>query len=120
MESNSELPDVADGAYPVYDDSCLYVERSAYPHEYYEIWEEFSERISHSRRFFSAESEDQIKALLGDLRPETFYLELGPGTELKFLYRGRMVRSHSDIAPILNRQPSSLGPPPPDLAPGEE
>ena len=103
-----------------YSSDQNYIRKTISPFVYAETWEYFCELIKHKSRYF----DEGIKSLLGTIlgkygskmARQLPFIEIGPDTPYKFLYRARRVDSENEVREILKNPILKLAPPQPNIA----
>lgn len=102
--------------------SSHYEEKSLLHSDWDQKWHRLEVALKSEVRFFNLEVLDIFKSVFNNLhqvQSRTFHLTLakvGPGTELKTLYRAREFQSVAGLQRALENPVSELGPPPGHLA----
>ncbi len=115
--------DAFEGGYsdPFGRETC-YVERKPDTYDYQESWLFFRNEISLRSRYFSEHARRSLLDIFGDISSlcvwpdDPVIVDIGPTSEDRFLYRGRIAFSDSDIELFLKKPVSELGPPPAKFA----
>jgi RES domain len=119
--SEAESKDVADGKEPRYADEEFYSIEFRTSNELEERWERFEAGVKYGGRFFRHDERnflDEIfrPLLSGELHGGTApIVTLGPESEIKTVFRGRVANSFDDQKRILENPTRELAPPPPRL-----
>lgn len=111
--------DAFEGGYsdPFGSETC-YVERKADTYDYQESWQFFRNEITLRSRYFSEHARRSLLEIFGDISimrawpDDPVIVNVGPASEDRFLYRGRIAFSESDIEVFLKAPVRELGPPP--------
>lgn len=91
-------------------------------HDFRESWEFFRREIKTRSRFFGRPAQRALEEIFGDLdglktwEGTPAIKEISPADDGRFLYRGRIAYSESDLHEILTSPVEGLGPPPPRFA----
>lgn len=109
-----------DGDEPFYSDEYNYHRRHPSSWEFAEIWQDFSNRIKHKRRYFDDDARRKLADILGapgsPKADELPVFEIGPGTRVKSICRARRADSMQKAFAICKNPSKELGPPPPEKA----
>ncbi|CDZ42737.1 RES domain protein [Neorhizobium galegae bv. officinalis] len=106
---------------PFSSETC-YVERKTDTYDYQETWRFFRNEISRRSRYFSEHARRSLLEIFGDVSEmrvwpdEPVIVTIGLESEDRFLYRGRIAFSESEIELFLKDPVRELGPPPPRFA----
>ncbi|MBY5392355.1 RES domain-containing protein [Rhizobium leguminosarum] len=121
--SSGTYYDAFEGGYsdPFGREAC-YVERKPDTYDYQESWLFFRNEISQRSRYFSEHARRSLLEIFGDISSmrvwpnDPVIVKIGTGSEDRFLYRGRIAFSESDIELFLRTPVRELGPPPAKFA----
>ncbi|MBY3425273.1 hypothetical protein HFN86_34640 [Rhizobium laguerreae] len=102
--SSGTYYDAFEGGYsdPFGREAC-YVERKSDTYDYQESWLFFRNEISQRSRYFSEHARRSLLEIFGDISSmrvwpnDPVIVKIGTGSEDRFLYRGRIAFSESDI-----------------------
>ncbi|MGO7347827.1 RES domain-containing protein [Rhizobium ruizarguesonis] len=106
---------------PFSSETC-YVERKTDTYDYQETWRFFRNEISRRSRYFSEHARQSLLEIFGDISSmrtwprDPVIVTVGPDSEDRFLYRGRIAFSENEIELLLKEPVRELGPPPPRFA----
>lgn len=106
---------------PFGSETC-YIGRKADTYDYQESWRFFRNEISPRSRYFSEHARQSLLEIFGDISgmrvwpDDPVIVTIGPESEERFLYRGRIAFSESEIEHFLKEPVRELGPPPPRFA----
>ncbi|WP_433850673.1 RES domain-containing protein [Brucella pseudogrignonensis] len=106
---------------PFSSETC-YIERKTDTYDYQETWRLFRNEIGRRSRYFNEHARRSLIEIFGDISttrawPDDPVVEIvGPKSEDRFLYRGRIAFSESEIELFLKDPVGELGPPPPRFA----
>ncbi|MBY2952031.1 RES domain-containing protein [Rhizobium leguminosarum] len=106
---------------PFSSETC-YIERKPDTYDYQESWLFFRNEISLRSRYFSEHARRSLLEIFGDISKmrvwpnDSVIVTIGPASEDRFLYRGRIAFSELDIELFLKEPVSELGPPPAKFA----
>ncbi|RFB88924.1 hypothetical protein B5K11_26190 [Rhizobium leguminosarum bv. trifolii] len=106
---------------PFGSETC-YIGRKTDTYDYQESWRFFRNEISRRSRYFSEHARQSLLEIFGDISgmrvwpDDPVIVTIGPDSEERFLYRGRIAFSESEIELFLKGPVRELGPPPPRFA----
>lgn len=106
---------------PFSSETC-YIERKPDTYDYQESWLFFRKEISLRSRYFSEHARRSLLEIFGDISTlrvwpdDPVIVNIGSDSEGRFLYRGRIAFSESDIELFLKEPVRELGPPPAKFA----
>jgi len=106
---------------PFGPETC-YVQKKPDTYDYRESWVFFRHEISRRSRYFSEHARQSLLEIFGDISTlrvwpkDPVIVAIGPQSEERFLYRGRIAFSDSDIELYLKEPVRELGPPPAKFA----
>ncbi|NTH16648.1 RES domain-containing protein [Agrobacterium rhizogenes] len=101
---------------------ACYIDRKPDTYDYQESWLFFRNEISQRSRYFSEHARRSLLEIFGDISSmrvwpnDPVIVNIGPASEDRFLYRGRIAFSEADIELFLKTPVRELGPPPAKFA----
>ncbi|MCH7501445.1 MAG: RES domain-containing protein [Nitrospinae bacterium] len=105
-----------------FDEDAHYEERGPNDFELQGKWAAFERSIKNESRFFSRFAQNTLDTIFANVKDISsaskvqVYIDIGPETETKRLYRARVFQSEDDLKKTMERPDIHLGPPPSRLA----
>lgn len=118
-----EAHDECDNVELEFDENSQYVEiELGHSGGLMDLWINFENELRHKSRFFSASALGFLERMFKDIRKfrcsdgTKAVREIGPGTDIEYLIRGRVYHTPEELATDLKNPHLTLGPPPPKKA----